>query len=137
MKKEAGVTLTILVVTVVVILLITSVTLANVKTGNEYKEYKKMCVDIEAIKDKTLIYYKDYGEIPKKGSKLIITNEEIKKLNPKGSLYEIDLEKLKNLTVNYGSNQEKDDIYIINDETLEVFYLKGIEYKGKTLYKDE
>ena len=37
MKKEAGVTLTILVVTVVVILLITSVTLANVKTGNEYK----------------------------------------------------------------------------------------------------
>lgn len=55
--------------------------------------------------------------------------------------YEIDLSKLENITLNYGSeynqasNLTKDsDVYVVNDN-LKVYYLKGIE-KGGTIYHE-
>ena len=49
--------------------------------------------------------------------------------------YEIDLNKLYNITLNYGGgSRENGDIYIVNEQSLEVYYLNGVDYEGITYY---
>ena len=49
--------------------------------------------------------------------------------------YEIDLSKFQNITLKYGHGNINDmDIYVVNGDTLDVYYYKGVEYKGNTYY---
>ena len=51
----------------------------------------------------------------------------------------IDLNKLKNITLNFGdyhfdNTSNLEDKYIVNDKTHNVYYLKGIELNDKIYY---
>ena len=134
-KNKNGITLIALVVTIVLMLILTSTIAINVDTGEDVKNYRLMCADIELLKDNILIYYNKYGLVPITGntidaSTIPETSSETR------SFYKIDLEKLPNLSLNFGRGQAK-DIYIINTDSLNVYYLDGVEYNNTTVHSKQ
>jgi len=135
-RSNKGITIIALVVTIIILLILSSVVIVEMNTGDKFRDYQYMKADIESIKDSVLVYYHKYGVIPTTGTVLTSVN-----LNGQASTsdnnnyYEIDLSKLGNMTLNYGKKEDSTDIYIINEQSLEVYYLKGIEYEGVTKYK--
>lgn len=135
-KNNKGITLISLVATVIIILILSTIVVVNINTGEDFKNYKKMCADIDLLKDQILIYYNKYGVIPKENT--VINASSIPEAEDEtGNFYIIDLEKLSNLTLNYGAGEDNDDVYIINENSLNVYYLHGIEYDGNTLHTKE
>ncbi len=66
--------------------------------------------------------------------------EGITKANPNdnSNYYVIDLKKLENLTLNYGKNYQSssssNDVYIINEQSHNIYYAKGITLDNKIYY---
>jgi hypothetical protein len=112
-----------------------------------------MQADIQLLKDKAMVYYNSYGDIPKcaetyfetinsNGTNItvykisegtIINKEFITDRNSEDGdiYYQIDTTKLSNITLNFGSNE---DIYIINARTLNVYYTNGIMSEDEMHY---
>ena len=136
-RENKGITMVALVVTIVILLILSSVVIIEMNTGDKFKDYQYMKADIETIKDSILVYYHKYAEIPTKGSALSSVNlSEQASANDNSNYYEVDLEKLGNITLNYGKRKSTDkDIYIINEKSLEVYYLEGIKYEGELKHK--
>ena len=134
LKSNKGITIISLIITIVLMIILTTVIVIDVDTGSDYKRYKLMCADVDLLEDKVLIYYNQFGEIPKKEED--ITEElpkEISETNEKTKFSYLDVNKLNNLTLNYG---EEEDVFIIDNLTFEVYYLNGIEYKDEIFYTD-
>lgn len=109
---------------------------ALIQNGLELNKLNNVYKDIEIIEQRIAIYYLNNGNIPITGEKILFDNS----INPNdnGTFYEIDLEKLENLSINYGKKEEGiEDIYIINEQSHTVYYLKGIVYKNKTIYSKD
>ena len=127
-KENKGITLVSLVITVIILLILTGTTIYNFSLSNETSYYNKMISDIKLLSDKILVYYNKYAEIPK----------TVRQITVDGIVYyEIDLEKLDNLTLNYGDDYNGteelttfSDVYAIN-EKLDIYYLKGVEKSGE------
>jgi len=127
-KENTGITLVSLIVTIIILLILTGTMIYNFSMSNETTYYNKMVSDIKLLNDKILVYYNKYEEIPK-------TDRTI---NINGVIYyEINLEKLDNLTLNYGEDYGKTgeltnsaDVYLVNDN-LNVYYLEGVEKSGE------
>ncbi len=117
-KKQKGITLISLIMTVIILLILSTVTISSITTSNNIAPYNNMIADITLLEDKILVYYNKYGELPKKDYET-----EIEGI----TYYEIDLSKLDNITLHYGTLENgNEDIYLVND-SLNVYYLKGIE----------
>lgn len=133
MRNEKGVTMVSLMATVIIILILTSTIVINVDTGKEMNDYRKMCADIDILKEQLLLYYKKYNEIPTKGSSINVGSIQEAE-DETGDFYEIDLSKLSNITLNFGTAEEETDKYIVNDVSLNVYYLNGVLYEGETVH---
>ena len=136
LKSKKGITIISLIVTIVVMLILTATIISDTYTGSDYKKYKNMCSDIDLLEDKILMYYKQYGNLPlaSETSKTIPKDEAF---NPEHTYCEIDINKLKNITLNYGKKEDDNDInniFVIDTDNFEVYYLKGIEYEGTIYY---
>ena len=137
MKNERGITLVAVITTVILLIILTSVTIYEINMNINKSLKKKMDADIAQIREKTLIYYNKYGEIPK-------TNRSIGLFTPEIEYWEVDLNKLEGISLNLGrefGGQDplefnKSDVYVINNN-FEVVYLKGISYEGRTYYQRE
>lgn len=129
LKSNKGITIMVLVITIIVLLILTTVSITSTYTGADYKRYRLMLSDVELLEDKVLYYYREYGELPI-GNK---TTDLPENINNEHDFYEIDFNKLSGITLNYG---ETSDIYIIDSQTFEVYYLNGIEYEGEIYYTD-
>ena len=112
-----------------------------------------MQADIQLLKDKSTVYYSSYGDIPKcaetyfetintngvnitvyKISESTNINEEFiaDRDSEDGNIYyQIDKTKLKNITLNFGTNE---DIFVINARTLNVYYTNGIMSEDEMHY---
>ena len=157
--SQKGVTLTILVITVVVLLILTSVIIYNAKKDLELKNLKEMQVDINTLREKIIEYYNKYGEIPilVKDDKKRVEYKNIDNLEKSGILssatdtgkfYVIDLSALENLSLNNGKDYEViknnnnvdvnilEDLYIINESSNNIFYVRGVRRKEKIYYTD-
>jgi len=135
-RENKGTTMVALVVIIIILFILSSVVIIEMNTGDKFKDYQYMKADIEAIKDSALIYYNKYEEIPTKGS--VLSSIDLSgqtSINDNSNYYEVDLEKLGNITLNYGKKEESTDIYIINEQSKDVYYLKGIEYEGELKHK--
>lgn len=124
--SQKGITIITLIVTIVVMLILSTIIITDTYTGTDYKRYKLMCADVELLEDKVLIYYNKYGEIPKG----VDTNAP-EGLENGHDFYELDISKLENLTLNYGQEEDK---FIIDSQTLEIYYQNGIEFNGTIYY---
>ena len=137
LKNQRGVTLIILVITIMIIAILTGVIVGRIDTGVDVKNYNYMCADIELLKNKVMIYYNENEEIPIKGNafnaKTTLGSQASSRDND--NYYAIDLNKLYNITLNYGGGTTSNgDIYIVNEQSLEVYYLNGVKFEGITYY---
>ena len=147
LKQEKGVTMIALVVTVIIILIVINVLVYNVQDSVQIKALTNLYSDIGLLKDKVSAYYDEYGAIP---AKIKYNNtEKLERLpdtllsenNDTGDFYIIDLEAMQGITLNYGHDYEtinsdedvtteytgdRTDIYIINENSHNIFYLNGV-----------
>ena len=160
-----GVTLVSLTVTIIVLMILTGTIIYNLQDSLKLQNLKNMQNDISNLRDLVSNYYSLYGEIPANRSieyditgKSIASSGIISRATDTGSFYVIDLQYLDNLTLNYGrdyenykqivgdSNQitsdiinqvnELTDIYIINGDSQNIFYVSGVTINNNTYYTD-
>lgn len=129
LKSNKGITMITLIVTIIVILILTSVTISSSFAGLDYRKYKLMCADVEMLEDEILFFYRQYGELPIGDEAIGLPSE----IDNGHIFYEINMNKLSNITLNYG---ESNDIFIVDSETFEVYYKNGIEYQDVIYYTD-
>lgn len=138
-KQEKGVTLSILVITIIVLLILTSTLIYNAKGSIHIQNTTKLYNDLELLREKVSEYYNEYGEIPGKIEYTNIGNlsNVLSKNNDTGKFYVIDLEAMKGISLNYGKDYENiknnpnnansyTDIYIINENSHNIFYVNGV-----------
>lgn len=148
LKQEKGITMMALVVTIIILLILTSVLVFNTQDSVYIKRLNNLYSDIELLRSKTDEYYNEYGQIP---AKIKYTNigtlkNVLSTKNDTGDFYVIDLEAMEGITLNYGKDYEtvKDnsanannytDLYIINENSHNIFLVRGIEIKEKDTVK--
>ena len=143
-KIDNGITLISLSIAVIIVLIITGMILYSATDSIYIENLTNMQNDIANLRDKVSLYYSEYGDIPIKTEYEDVRNLENAKVigaNDTGKFYIIELEKLEGLTLNYGKDYEKykannykyssdlTDIYVINEESHNIFYAKGIRVK--------
>lgn len=122
-NPQKGITLISLIMTVIILLILSTITISSIRSSDNVAPYNNMIADITLLEDKILVYYNKYGEIPKKTD---VAGKELEGT----TYYEIDLSKLENITLNYGTQENgNEDVYLVND-SLEVYYLEGIDKSG-------
>lgn len=125
LKNQKGITIVSLVITVIILVILSTISITTIKSSNNIAPYNKMIADINLLEDKILIYYNKMGTIP------VIENSE-ETINNK-NYSKINLSQLENMTLNYGSEEDELDYYLVNDN-LEVYYKKGMEKSGNTYH---
>ena len=152
-RDDKGISLIDLVISIIVIMILTSIVLYNAKNDLKLNNLKSMKTDIGNLRDKIGNYYAQYGDIPAIKSKpftdiSVLNAANIIGANDTGNFYVIDLKSLENLTLNYGKEYKKiqensnidvntlTDIYIINEDSYNIFYIKGIEVDENMYYTD-
>ena len=141
-----GITLVSLIVTIVVMLIVISIT-GNVSYERfKINKFNKMKNDIELLSDKVNNYYLTYNEIPvlKDGENNSVKYEYTtlnfsKNVNDNENYYIINLSAMKNIALNYGKDgyenlNQSDDVYIINEASHVIYYVKGVELDGVMYY---
>lgn len=150
-KKEKGVSLVSLSIAIIVLVIITNMILYNVKENLVTEKLKNMQNDIENLVDKVSVYYAEYGKIP--ASKKYTNIQHIKNAGvisdvvDTGDFFVIDLSVIDNLTLNYGEDfkninsslteeqiNEYTDVYIINEDSHNIFYVEGIKIENDIFY---
>lgn len=148
LRQEKGITMMALVVTIIILLILTSVLVFNTQDSVYIKRLNNLYSDIELLRSKTDEYYNEYGQIP---AKIKYTNIDTLKnvlstKNDTGDFYVIDLEAMEGITLNYGKDYETvksdstnannyTDLYIINENSHNIFFARGIEIKEKDTVK--
>lgn len=165
LKNSRGITLVSLTITVIILMIISSIIIVNLQDSLKLENLKNMQNDIANLRDLVADYYSKYGEIPANKQieyditrRSIATSGIISDATDTGNFYVIDLQVLENLTLNYGRDYEQykqiigdstqvtddmiskvndlTDIYIINADSHNIFYLKGITINNNTFYTD-
>ncbi|MCI8353009.1 MAG: hypothetical protein HFJ58_05405 [Clostridia bacterium] len=144
LKQNKGITLVTLMLAIIIMLIISSVILYNANTAMNTRALNDMYKDITIIKDRVDIYYAQYGTLPI--IKTLYTNvENIKNINinDNENYYVVDIEALENVTLTYGKdykeykqapNNEKTDLYIINEQSHTIYYVEGITLDNINYY---
>ena len=154
-KSQKGVNLISLSIAVIMILIITNVILYNVKNNLGVEKLQNMQADIENLRDKISTFYAQNGKIPASIEYTNIGHIESAGLISievdTGKFYVIDLSAIDNLTLNYGEDYKKIksgeastseqinalvDLYIINETSHNIFFVRGIEYDNEWFYTD-
>ena len=149
LKDSKGISLVSLSIAVILIIIISNVVIYNVKDNLKLENLKNMQNDIENLSDKVEDYYIKNGKLPVKSLyKNIDHIDVISSATDTGDFYIIDLKSLENLTLNYGKDYKKiiddniteeeiqtlKDIYIINEDSHNIFYVEGINIDKETYY---
>ncbi len=154
LKGQKGINLISLTVVVLVILVLTNVIIFNVRDNLKIEKLKALQTDVANLRDKVSNYYARFGTIPVvdieyKNVDNIKAAGLISEVNDSGRFYPIDLDKLENLTLNYGRDYDKitssstesqvngyTDLYIINASSHNIFYVKGVKIDNDWYYTD-
>lgn len=144
-NNNKGITLISLVVTIVVMLILAISLTASVTSTIELQEYNKVKEDIINLSEEVKVYYLKNKKLP------VYTNREYSlssydvptyDINPNdsGVYYAIDLTVLpEDLKLNCGEGNvskdfSSDDLYVLDKESLTVYYLKGAVLNGEKHY---
>lgn len=157
MKEPKGVTLVALTITVTIILILTSAIIYNVRKNISIYKLEALQNDIMNLRDKVSSYYAQYGALPIVNgveytniSKIMETGV-ISDAVDTGNFYVIKLSSLDNLTLTYGEDFEKisknevttaeqinglEDLYIINEDSHNIFYARGVTVDNERFHTD-
>ena len=134
---------TVVVAISIMLILVSSVSVigSSAISSANFEEYKST---IDRIADEVNIYITDNGNLP-------VTNEVIA-INPLGKdflnqvkengdlankFYIVDISKLNDYSVKKGKgNVENKDVFLVTENTNNVYYLKGFKYRGKVYFNN-
>jgi len=136
LKNQKGITLISLIITIIIMAILAGAVVTNIDIGTDIRNYNYMCADIELLEAKIRTYYNEHGSLPTTGN--VISNPNLNgqaSTKDNGNYYAIDIRNaLYNITLNYGAGTiANKDIYIVNEQSHEVYYLKGAYFEN-TLY---
>ena len=150
MKKKVlvnnkGITLISLIITIIIMAIISGLALNISRNRLKMNNIKKMVNDIDFLDDKVSNYYLKYKGIPilkQNENSVKYTYSEIsfdKDENDNENYYIIDLAAIGNISLNYGREgyehpNESEDVYIINEKSHTIYYVKGIMFTDGNLY---
>ena len=152
-KQEKGISMISLVITIIILVILTNVLIFNAQSNIEIHSLTNLYNDIQLLREKVSAYYNEYGKIPAeiKYTNISGLSSVLSTNNDSGDFYVIDLEAMQGITLNYGkdyNNIKNDqsnannytDVYVINDSSHNIFYVKGINIEQdnttKTYYTD-
>ncbi len=162
LKNEKGITLIALSITVFVLSLISVPVVVNMTNIHQFEKYTKFKDDIDNLRESISIAYhnKEVTDIGPKydGNKEFLkgtqNEKQIKNVNDNENYYVISIEKVnkgihadmpelnfgtgnQSLNSNTGtySSEETDDVYIINEQSRTIYYVKGVNYNGEKYYR--
>ena len=143
LKSNKGITMVALGVTMLIIVIIATTLIYNSYKGMSTRTLNNMYNDIELLENKIASYYVQHGELPVL-PKLCTDIDNIKNLdsNDNEKYYIIDLSLLSNLTLNFGKGYKNvkegatsaSDIYVVNEQSHNVYYPTGVKYDGIMYY---
>ncbi len=154
-RKENGITILSLAVTVVAILILSFTVTLNLRNNTDLQQLVYLRSDIENLTQKVSDFYNEYGELP--GSIQYKNIENLSNILSSSELsskfYVIDLQAMQGVSLHFGKDYQKikdlnedtankcKDLYIVNEQTHNVFYVKGILIKDgdreKIYYTDK
>ena len=144
-KSNNGITLISLAVTIVIMMILAVSITTSITSTLELEKYNKVKEDIITLSENVKIYYMNNRTLPVYEDKIfdlttygVPTND----INPndKGNYYAIDISLLaKDVSLNNGAgNKNKDfttaDLYVVNEQSLTVYYLNGASLDGEKHY---
>ena len=162
LRNEKGITLIALALTVFILSLISVPVLVNMTNINQFDRYADFKNDIDILRESisAAYYNKNIKEIGPKyeGDKTFLNGNQngknIKNVNDNDNYYAININKVnKNLPANMTelkngegnkkitdsatsySSAETDDVYIINEQSKTIYYVRGVNYNGETYYR--
>ncbi len=146
---EKGITLITLVVAVSIMIIISGMLIYNAKNGIRMRNLKMMQNDIELLDDKVDAYYVKYGALPAEIEYNVtpLSFEQEISPNDNDKYYLLDLKAFEGLTLNYGADFNNPDLttnlvnytdlYVINEQSHHIYYVRGIEMDGVMYYTND
>ena len=143
-KSENGITLIALAVTVIVMIIISVGLSATMTTNIEMKNYNKFKEDIITLSEATKLYYLNNGTLPVAMEK-VLTSIDVpskdKNPNDNDKYYYIDMRLIPDAETYFGEGNKDgtftstdNDLYVVNEKSLTVYYLKGAVLNGERHY---
>ncbi|MBR6688395.1 MAG: hypothetical protein IKL68_00050 [Clostridia bacterium] len=141
-KMKRGITVSTLSVAIAIMLILVSVSSVAGIRAIKTAAYEEFTSKIVRLSDDVNIYVKKNGKLPVKNE--IVSragmNSDLKSLltnngDENNMLYVIDLSKLTTEGINMGEGTTEDlDVFLVAENTYNVYYLKGFEYRGEKYY---
>ena len=158
-KKQKGITMITLAITIIILIILLNTVVYRSLLSIQLTKSERLQADIEMLKDKVINYYAQYGDFPANKDYEYTNTDSLKSIlgkNDTGKFYVLNLSALENLTLNYGKEFEEykkiiesaednketkkteinqiSDIYIINETSLNIFYVQGIKVDDMIYY---
>lgn len=141
-KMKRGITVSTLSVAIAIMLILVSVSSVAGIRAIKTAAYEEFTSKIVRLADDVNLYVKKNGSLPVKNE--IVSragmNADLKALlvnngDENNMLYVIDLSKLTTESINMGEGTTENlDVFLVAENTYNVYYLKGFEYKGERYY---
>lgn len=142
MKK--GLSLSTVVVAIsIMLILVSSVSVigSSAISSANFEEYKS---NIDRVADEVNIYVTDNGTLPVTNEVIAINSlgqDFLNQVKENGDLankfYLVDISKLNDYNIKKGrGNVENKDVFLVTENTNNVYYLKGFKYRGKVYFNN-
>ena len=140
MKK--GITVSSLSIAVTIMLILVSVSTISGIRAIKTATYEEFTSKMLRISDDVNLYVKEHNELPVKNEIISLAGMDINLKNliinngdENNMLYVLDITKLDSESINMGEGTTENlDVFLVAENTNNVYYLKGFNYKGVKYY---
>ena len=142
MKKGLSLSTVVIAISIMLILVSSvSVIGSSAITSANFEEYKS---NIDRVSDEVNIYVTDNGTLPVTNEVIAINSlgqDFLNQVKENGDLankfYLVDISKLNDYNIKKGrGNVENKDVFLVTENTNNVYYLKGFMYRGKVYFNN-
>ena len=142
MKKGLSLSTVVIAISIMIILVSSvSVIGSSAITSANFEEYKS---NIDRVSDEVNIYVTDNGTLPVTNEVIAINSlgqDFLNQVKENGDLankfYLVDISKLNDYNIKKGrGNVENKDVFLVTENTNNVYYLKGFKYRGKVYFNN-
>lgn len=142
MKKGLSLSTVVIAISIMLILVSSvSVIGSSAISSANFEEYKST---IDRIADEVNIYITDNGNLPVTNEVVAINSlgqDFLNQVKENGDLankfYLVDISKLNDYNIKKGrGNVENKDVFLVTENTNNVYYLKGFKYRGKVYFNN-
>lgn len=142
MKKGLSLSTVVIAISIMLILVSSvSVIGSSAITSANFEEYKS---NIDRVSDEVNIYITDNGTLPVTNEVVAINSlgqDFLNQVKENGDLankfFLVDISKLNDYNIKKGrGNVENKDVFLVTENTNNVYYLKGFKYRGKVYFNN-